>query len=77
MKLSEVLSGISDLKAKGDVNIDIENIACDSRKVTYGSLFVAIKGYDFDGHDYIHDAIENGAIAILLEDVDKIRMFFN
>ena len=73
MKLSEVLSGISDLKAKGDVNIDIENIACDSRKVTYGSLFVAIKGYDFDGHDYIHDAIENGAIAILLEDVDKIR----
>ena len=73
MKLSEVLSGINDLKAKGDVNIDIENIECDSRKVTYGSLFVAVKGFDVDGHDYINQAIENGAIAILLEDVDKIR----
>ena len=58
MKLSEILSGISDLKAKGNIDIDIKNIACDSRKVTPESLFVAIKGYDVDGHDYIEEAIE-------------------
>ena len=38
MKLSEILSGISDLKAKGNVDIDIANIAYDSRKVTPESL---------------------------------------
>ncbi len=73
MKLSEILSGISDLKAKGNINIDIKNIACDSRKVTPESLFVAIKGYDVDGHDYIEEAIEKGASAILLENVEKLR----
>lgn len=73
MKLSEILSGISDLKAKGNIDIDIKNIACDSRKVTPESLFVAIKGYDVDGHDYIEEAIEKGASAILLENVEKLR----
>ena len=73
MKLSEILSGISDLKAKGNIDIDIKNIACDSKKVTPESLFVAIKGYDVDGHDYIEEAIEKGASAILLENVEKLR----
>lgn len=73
MKLSEILNGINDLKAKGSVDIQIENIAYDSRKVTADTLFVAIKGYDVDGHDYIEEAMKNGATAILLENVDKIR----
>ena len=58
MKLSEILNGISDLKAKGNVDIEISDIACDSRKVKPESLFVAVKGYDVDGHDYIEEAIE-------------------
>jgi len=73
VKLSEILSGISDLKAKGNVDIDIANIAYDSRKVTPESLFVAVTGYDSDGHDYIQEAIQRGAAAILLENVNKIR----
>jgi UDP-N-acetylmuramoyl-L-alanyl-D-glutamate--2,6-diaminopimelate ligase len=73
VKLSEILNGINDLKAKGSVDIQIENIAYDSRKVTADTLFVAIKGYDVDGHDYIEEAMKNGATAILLENVDKIR----
>ena len=66
MKLSEILNGISNLKAKGSVDIEITKIAYDSRKVEPNSLFVAIKGYDSDGHDYIAQAIEAGAAAILL-----------
>ena len=73
VKLNQILSGISDLKAKGSVEIDIEDIACDSRKVKYGSLFVAISGFDVDGHDYIEDAIKNGAVAVMLQNVDKLR----
>lgn len=73
MRLSEILNGIQDLKAKGNVDIDIKNIACNSRKVTENTLFVAIKGYDVDGHDYISEAINNGATAVMLEDISKIR----
>ena len=73
MRLSEILNGIQDLKAKGNIDIDIKNISCNSKKVTQDTLFVAIKGYDVDGHDYINDAIANGATAIMLEDIKKIR----
>lgn len=58
MKLSDILNGISDLKAKGNVNIDIANLAYDSREVKPESLFVAVTGYDQDGHDYIEEAIQ-------------------
>jgi len=73
VRLSEILNGIQDLKAKGNIDIDIKNISCNSKKVTQDTLFVAIKGYDVDGHDYINDAIANGATAIMLEDINKIR----
>lgn len=42
-------------------------IKCDSRKVEKGDTFVAIKGFGKDGHDYILDAIENGATTIVCE----------
>ena len=43
MRLSEILNGIQDLKAKGNIDIDIKNISCNSKKVTQDTLFVAIK----------------------------------
>ena len=73
MKLSDILNGISDLKAKGSVDIDIQNVENDSRKVTENTLFVAITGFDMDGHDYIEAAIEKGAKAILVENVEKLK----
>ena len=73
MKLSDCLNGLKDLKAKGKVDIEVTSIENDSRKVRQGSLFVAIKGFDVDGHDYISTAIDNGAVAIVLEDIEKIR----
>ncbi|RYG74078.1 UDP-N-acetylmuramoyl-L-alanyl-D-glutamate--2,6-diaminopimelate ligase [Lentibacillus lipolyticus] len=48
-------------------DIDISYIEADSRKVTAGSLFVCMEGYTVDGHDYIDQAIANGAVAILAE----------
>ena len=47
---------------------EISAVCCDSRKVSYGSLFVAIKGFASDGHDYIATAIGKGARAIVYED---------
>ena len=51
-----------------DGAIEISSVCCDSRKVGYGSLFVAIKGFASDGHDYIATAIGKGARVIIYED---------
>ena len=48
--------------------VEVSSICCDSRKVSYGSLFVAIKGFASDGHDYIATAIGKGARVIVFED---------
>lgn len=59
-------------KTNGDLNININKVEYNSAKVEKGDLFVAIKGYEQDGHDYINDAIQAGAAAIVLQDESKI-----
>lgn len=72
MELKNILAGLEGLKVKGDLNIDITNIDSDSRNIKKNGLFVAINGFDVDGHDYIKEAIKKGAIAILASvDMDK------
>ena len=48
--------------------LGITGIQYDSRKIELGNLFVAIKGFNSDGHEYIQQALENGAIAVIIED---------
>lgn len=52
----------------GNNDVEICGIAYDSRKVKPGYLFVAIKGFETDGHKYIDSAIANGATAVVGED---------
>lgn len=47
-------------------NILIHRVSTDSRKVKNGDLFIALEGENFDGHDYIESAYENGAIAVIV-----------
>ena len=63
MKLSRIINNI-DYTGKLD-DIEISYITHDSRKVKEGTLFIALKGLQSDGHDYIFDAIDKGAIAII------------
>ena len=63
MNLKKIVENIN-FKGKPD-DRQISNIVHDSRKVKYGSLFVAISGEKSDGHDFIFEAIDKGAIAIL------------
>ena len=72
MKLKSILYGLENLRAKGDLDIDIPNIENDSRKVQQGDMFIAIRGFKNDGTEYILDAIKNGAKVVLApEDIDK------
>ena len=67
MLLSKLIEGLNAQKVNGTLEIDIDNIAYDSRKTRAGSLFVCIEGTIVDGHKYIADAIENGTRAFLVQ----------
>ena len=68
MKLNDLLKGLNVLSVNGDLNIDITNIAYDSRKVEENTLFICVKGFNSDGHKYIDSAIEKGAKAFLVQE---------
>jgi UDP-N-acetylmuramoyl-L-alanyl-D-glutamate--2,6-diaminopimelate ligase len=66
-KISEILSKVKTISVIGSTETVIENIEIDSRKVAQGSMFVALKGTQVDGHDFIQQVIEKGATAILCQ----------
>ncbi|MFC4557015.1 UDP-N-acetylmuramoyl-L-alanyl-D-glutamate--2,6-diaminopimelate ligase [Virgibacillus kekensis] len=68
MRLSEILAALPFYEsAVAFDSVEISNIEVDSRRVTRGSLFVCINGFTLDGHDFVDQAVENGASAILAE----------
>src|SRR5438270_3533227 len=60
MKLREVLAG-------GAEGVEITGLAYDSRRVTPGTLFFAVPGFHFDGHDFAPEAVSRGAAALVVE----------
>ena len=80
MKLIDVLKGVENYKAKGDLEVEINNIDNNSKNIKEGDVFIAIKGFDFDGHDFVSDAVKQGAIAVVLDmsaDLKKIKISKN
>lgn len=65
--LKDILYKVSLRSVKGNTDIDVTDLQIDSRKVSDGSCFIAVKGSITDGHDYIETAIANGAKAIVCE----------
>ena len=67
MKLKEILVNCNLLELIGDKNLDIDQVSFDSRTVAPGTLFFAVRGTQTDGHDYIGNAVEQGAAAVVCE----------
>jgi UDP-N-acetylmuramoyl-L-alanyl-D-glutamate--2,6-diaminopimelate ligase len=65
--LSEILYQTRIKQVRGKTNIAIESLVFDSRKTISYSLFIAVRGTQVDGHEYIDQAIEMGAIAVVCE----------
>ncbi len=71
MDIKTLLKEISYINFSGDENIELKGITNDSRKVRYGDVFVAIKGYTTDGHKFIPDALKNGASAVMCQNIPE------
>ena len=64
MILSEIIKGTDAVILHGGADTPVNGICSDSRKVAPGDLFIAVKGFGADGHDYIPAALQNGAVAV-------------
>ena len=73
MKLSELLRNVEVTTLEGSAEVGITAVDIDSRQVKEGHLFVAIKGTQTDGHQYISKAVDQGAAAILCEEMPAER----
>lgn len=67
--LKDILYRVSVEAVRGSTDVQINTIAFDSRKVSKGDVFIAIKGGTVDGHKFIASVIENGAIAVVCEEL--------
>ena len=72
MKLSEILKDINILSDTASYDTEITGICYDSRSVKRGDLFVAVRGFESDGHKYIPMAAEKGCAAVLCEEAPSV-----
>ena len=68
MKLRELRKNLSIIEMNADAELEISGVSYDSRKTEKGDMFVAIRGFEADGHKFIPKAVENGAAVILCEE---------
>ena len=67
--LKDILYKVNIRAVNGDTAVAVKDLQTDSRKVTPGSCFIAIKGTVTDGHDFIAKAVENGATSVVAESI--------
>lgn len=67
MNLSEVIANVEVLEISGTETVEIRSVVSDSRRVRDGALFVAVPGFEVDGAQFIDQAVERGAVAVITE----------
>lgn len=68
VKLQDILYKVRLQAVKGDTDVPVQDVQIDSRKVTAGAVFVAIRGEKTDGHNFIGKVAEQGAVAVVCEE---------
>jgi UDP-N-acetylmuramoyl-tripeptide--D-alanyl-D-alanine ligase len=65
--VNDILDWTSGALLCGKADTEVTDVSTDSRKGCMGSLFVALRGENFDGHDFVRNAVEKGAVAVISE----------
>ncbi len=74
MKVCDLISTLSPIAVYGEQSVEVEKLTYDSRSVSAGSCFFAIRGECFDGHAFVAKAIEQGASAIVCESIEDAKI---
>lgn len=68
MKLRELIDKVDTVLVAADLDTEVNSVCFDTRKLEAGGLFVAVKGYETDGHRYIAEAVDIGAVCLVCEE---------
>lgn len=71
IKLNELIKSLTILKSVNEKELDVSGISYHSQKVSPGHIFVCIRGYKMDGHKYLSEAVTNGAIVAIVEELQE------
>ncbi|MCD9018491.1 UDP-N-acetylmuramoyl-L-alanyl-D-glutamate--2,6-diaminopimelate ligase [Parachryseolinea silvisoli] len=71
-ELKDIVYKVSLTSSYGNMHVEVANLCFDSRKVTPGTLFVAVRGTQSDGHAYIEKAVAQGAVAVVCEKLPEM-----
>lgn len=67
MKLKDLINGVNVIKIIGKTETEVKDVVCDSKDATAGSLFICIEGDNFDGHLYVRQVEQYGAVALITQ----------
>lgn len=73
MKLNDLLEGLTYKLLRGQNDVEISNVEHHSGRIEPQTLFVAISGYQRDGHDFVEEVVAKGAVAIVVEKEVKVE----
>ena len=73
MRLKDFLTLQKLEQAEGDLDQEVAGLVYDSRRVTKGDVFFAVPGEQANGHQFVNQAIERGAIAAVVTDTANVR----
>lgn len=73
MDLKDIVNNYEIEYIKGNTDIDILKIENDSKRIKKDYMFIAEKGFTVDGHDYIKEAVDNGAVAIVIQEEIQVN----
>jgi len=76
MTLEMLLDKVDTIQINADTGMSIPGICYDTRIIRDGELFIAVKGYETDGHDFIKDAAQKGAVCIICEKTPGIKVSY-
>jgi len=74
MTLDKLLENVDKVEINADVSSDISGFCYDTRVIRNGELFIAIRGYETDGHKYIKEAVSKGAVCVVCEEAPDITI---
>lgn len=77
LKVSQLFTIFPEYLVGNSSLAEVDGVFRDSRQVRPGGVYVAIKGYETDGHDYILQAIEGGAVALVVENEKRVPSHFS
>jgi len=74
MKIKNLIENVNVIENRSDTETNISGICYDTRTIRNGELFVAIRGFETDGHKYIENAVENGAVCVICEEAPSVSI---